>query len=115
MSSLGAIAFDKTGTLTEGKPRVTDVVVMNGSGGMSEKEMMEVVVAVERESNHPLAKAVVKDGEDRYEIKRGKRCEGIERVAGLVYVRNMKGRMLRSVSGECLKVRMRLLRAMRGK
>ena len=58
LGGLTAIAFDKTGTLTEGEPRVTDVVP---AGGVTETELIEAVVAVERLSEHPLARAVVRD------------------------------------------------------
>ncbi|MGN6134189.1 MAG: heavy metal translocating P-type ATPase, partial [Aureliella sp.] len=67
LESLGlleSIAFDKTGTLTEGKPRLTDVVAMPGS---SEEELLQVAVAVEQLSDHPLAAAVVRDGGQRLE------------------------------------------------
>lgn len=62
LGSLKAIAFDKTGTLTEGKPRITDVVPVDGA---SEDELLAVAVAVEALSDHPLAQAIVKDGKDR--------------------------------------------------
>lgn len=57
-----AIAFDKTGTLTEGKPRITDIKVMQGS---TEQELLQVAVAVEALSDHPLAAAIVRDGNAR--------------------------------------------------
>lgn len=59
LESLGlvrAIAFDKTGTLTEGKPRLTDVVAVDGA---SEEELLAVAVCVEKQSDHPLASAIV--------------------------------------------------------
>ena len=58
LGGLTAIAFDKTGTLTEGAPRVTDVVPAQGA---TETDLVEAVVAVERLSGHPLARAVVRD------------------------------------------------------
>ena len=64
LGGLTAIAFDKTGTLTEGEPRVTDVVPVEGA---TEAELVEAVVAVERLSEHPLARAVVRDLADRAE------------------------------------------------
>ncbi|MEP0547694.1 MAG: heavy metal translocating P-type ATPase [Rhodothermales bacterium] len=60
LGQLTAIAFDKTGTLTEGAPRVTDVVPAEGA---TESELLTTAVAVERLSDHPLAKAVVRHGE----------------------------------------------------
>ncbi|GAB5550195.1 MAG: heavy metal translocating P-type ATPase [Sandaracinaceae bacterium] len=62
LGGVTAIAFDKTGTLTEGEPRVTDVVPAYGA---TEAELIEAVVAVERLSEHPLARAVVRDLADR--------------------------------------------------
>lgn len=59
LGTLGAIAFDKTGTLTEGKPRLTDVVP---AAGATEQELLATAVAVEAQSDHPLAGAIVRDG-----------------------------------------------------
>ncbi len=59
LESLGlvkSVAFDKTGTLTEGKPRLTDVVPV---GGVSGDELLATAVAVEKQSDHPLASAIV--------------------------------------------------------
>src|SRR5512133_488859 len=50
-----AVVMDKTGTLTKGEPEVTDFV----TDGMAKDEVLRLVTAVERESEHPLAKAVV--------------------------------------------------------
>jgi len=62
LGTLGSIAFDKTGTLTEGKPRLTDVVTFND---VAENELLSIAIAVERLSDHPLATAVVGDGNER--------------------------------------------------
>lgn len=62
LGTLHALAFDKTGTLTEGKPRVTDVLVASVA---TETELLQVAIAVERLSDHPLAAAVVRDGSER--------------------------------------------------
>lgn len=62
LGRIGAIAFDKTGTLTEGKPRLTDVITANGA---AEDELLRVAIAVEKLSDHPLAAAVVRDGNER--------------------------------------------------
>ncbi len=53
---LKAIALDKTGTLTEGKPAVTEIVPLNGH---DEKELLERAAAMEANSDHPLARAIV--------------------------------------------------------
>jgi len=62
LGRLGAIAFDKTGTLTAGKPSLTDVVC---SDGVTEEELLQVAMAVESLSDHPLAAAVVVGGKMR--------------------------------------------------
>ncbi|MET3792195.1 heavy metal translocating P-type ATPase [Aquamicrobium terrae] len=49
------VAFDKTGTLTLGKPKVTDVVAADGDAA----RLIAIAAAVERESSHPLATAIV--------------------------------------------------------
>jgi Cu2+-exporting ATPase len=52
---IDTVVMDKTGTLTRGEPEVTDLVV----DGMVEGRALALVAAVERESEHPLARAVV--------------------------------------------------------
>ncbi|HXZ49418.1 MAG TPA: heavy metal translocating P-type ATPase [Usitatibacter sp.] len=53
---VGIVALDKTGTLTEGRPRVTEVL---GSGGIDRTEVLRLAAAVQRASEHSLAKAVL--------------------------------------------------------
>lgn len=62
LGTLRAMAFDKTGTLTEGEPRITEIMPV---GGTTEQEMLSVAVAVEKLSDHPLAKAIVREGKQR--------------------------------------------------
>jgi len=52
---IDTVVMDKTGTLTKGEPEVTDLI----TDGMIEGEVLRLVAAVERESEHPLARAVV--------------------------------------------------------
>jgi Cu2+-exporting ATPase len=52
---IGVVVLDKTGTLTKGEPEVTDVIV----DSFDEGELLALVGAVERESEHPLAEAIV--------------------------------------------------------
>ena len=53
---LTTILFDKTGTLTKGKPEVTDIYTV----GVNEKELLKLASSVEKNSQHPLAEAVVR-------------------------------------------------------
>ena len=55
-----AMAFDKTGTLTTGVSRVTDVVSLDGDQG---ERVLARAAAVERSSEHPLARAIVAEAE----------------------------------------------------
>jgi Cu+-exporting ATPase len=57
--SLTAVVFDKTGTLTRGRPDVTDIVAF----GVPEDRLLGVAAAVEKNSEHPLAAAVVRRAE----------------------------------------------------
>lgn len=62
LGGLNVMAFDKTGTLTEGRFAVTDVVPLNGAGP---DEVVRVAAAVEQQSNHPLAQAVVRAAQEQ--------------------------------------------------
>jgi Cu2+-exporting ATPase len=58
---IDTVVIDKTGTLTKGEPEVTELVVE----GLTEDEVLPLVAAVERESEHPLAAAVVRYADSR--------------------------------------------------
>jgi Cd2+/Zn2+-exporting ATPase len=58
MGAINAIAFDKTGTLTQSQFEVTNIVATNGS---SKKEVLAIAASLEMKSEHPLAKAVLKE------------------------------------------------------
>ena len=55
MRSVGAVLFDKTGTLTRGRHVVSGVAAI----GVSEEELLSLAAAVEADSEHPLARAIV--------------------------------------------------------
>ncbi|AUH42073.1 heavy metal translocating P-type ATPase [Streptomyces sp. CMB-StM0423] len=57
-------ALDKTGTLTEGRPHLTDVRPLDGSG-MTEDDLLALAAAAEHPAEHPLARAVVAAARDR--------------------------------------------------
>lgn len=54
------IVLDKTGTLTEGKPVVTDYVTVLGTADSNEIKLLELAAAIEGNSEHPVAEAIVK-------------------------------------------------------
>ena len=56
LTQLKAIAFDKTGTLTEGVPVVTDSEFVSD---VDEAALTQIITAMEMQSNHPLANAIV--------------------------------------------------------
>ncbi|MFQ5418396.1 MAG: heavy metal translocating P-type ATPase, partial [Myxococcota bacterium] len=59
---LKAIAFDKTGTLTLGRPRVADLVPLDGH---SDAELLRSAAAMEARSDHPLARAILEAARER--------------------------------------------------
>ena len=58
---VSTVIFDKTGTLTKGKPEVTDVLPV----GISPETLLALAAGVEKNSQHPLAMAVVKAAQER--------------------------------------------------
>lgn len=76
---LTALAFDKTGTLTEGKPKLTKVIPLNN---IDENELLKMAIAVENLSDHPLAKAVVRDGKTRLKGDNIPEAKDLEAVLG---------------------------------
>jgi Cu2+-exporting ATPase len=66
-SRIQAIIFDKTGTLTEGKPAVTNILVL-GDGiaqGYTDDRLLQLAASIEAESEHPLARAIVSEAQNR--------------------------------------------------
>ena len=55
------VALDKTGTITTGEPKVTDIIP---AAGVSEKELLTMAYALERKSEHPLARAILQKAEE---------------------------------------------------
>ncbi|HET6503999.1 MAG TPA: copper-translocating P-type ATPase, partial [Amycolatopsis sp.] len=81
------VVLDKTGTLTRGEPEVTDVIT---DGSIGAGELLPLVAAVERESEHPLAAAIVRyaegaGGDDA-------RAERFESVPGQGALARVEGR-----------------------
>ena len=73
---IDTVVMDKTGTLTMGEPRVASIT----TNGYDEKQLLRLVAAVERESEHPLAEAIVEEADANSETKA--RAHGFESVPG---------------------------------
>lgn len=56
------VALDKTGTITNGEPKVTDILAAPGVG---EEELLRLAYSLEKKSEHPLAKAILMEAEER--------------------------------------------------
>jgi len=61
---INAIVLDKTGTITKGEPEVTDVISFCD---LNEEEIMYVAGIAEKNSEHPLGKAIVNKSKEKYE------------------------------------------------
>ncbi|MEE0514464.1 MAG: heavy metal translocating P-type ATPase, partial [Emergencia sp.] len=59
--SIDTVVLDKTGTITEGKPKVTDILVLAGE----ESSLLELAAGLESGSEHPLAEAILEYAEKR--------------------------------------------------
>ena len=83
LRNVGTVVLDKTGTVTRGKPAVTDIVVAkraDGTPAMSEKALLKLAAALERQSEHPLAEAIMAECETRGIVAR--MVEGFTAVPG---------------------------------
>jgi Cu2+-exporting ATPase len=72
--NIQAIVFDKTGTLTEGKFGITDTLLFDNS--VDKNELLKLAASVERYSEHPIAKGIVSNVKDYYEISDFKAIPG---------------------------------------
>src|SRR5699024_2354580 len=61
MRSVDTVLFDKTGTLTRGEPAVGELLAQ----GVQEQELLVLAAAAEADSEHPLARAIVRAAEER--------------------------------------------------
>ena len=72
------VALDKTGTITSGEPRVTDIVPAEG---ISREELLTLAYALERKSEHPLARAILAEAEARG-LEAGQDAEEFQALPG---------------------------------
>ncbi|SER64073.1 heavy metal translocating P-type ATPase [Salisediminibacterium halotolerans] len=92
LGKASAAAFDKTGTITQGTPAVTDFAECTADGNGS--ALLEAVVAIEAQSNHPLARAIVNFGESRG-IEKHNGVDETEDITGHGVKATYRGRVYR--------------------
>jgi Cd2+/Zn2+-exporting ATPase len=92
LENLGMVkvmAFDKTGTLTQGRFAVTDVVSLDGT---TADQMLALAAAVEQQSNHPLALAVVQEAQARgLDLPA---ADGLQNVPGQGVISEIEGKQV---------------------
>ena len=67
LSTVDVVALDKTGTVTEGRPELTDLVLADG---FDRAEVLALIAAVEAQSEHPIAEAILRAAEAEREGER---------------------------------------------
>jgi Cu2+-exporting ATPase len=82
-----AIVFDKTGTLTKGEFGITDVLVLDKT--MKEDELVAYAASIEQYSEHPIAKGIVKNAKDKWDVKDFRAIPG-KGAGGTVKGKNVK-------------------------
>lgn len=88
LGRVDAVAFDKTGTLTQGMPRIADVVVADGA---DRTELLAIAVSVEQQSDHPLARAIVRDGSTLLGDNELPRATDVQAVTGRGVTADVEG------------------------
>ena len=94
MRTVDAVLFDKTGTLTEGRPTVHDVASVEEDDGA----LLRLAAAVEADSEHPLARAIVAAGRERGALPE---ASGFRSIAGRGVEADVEGRPV-AVGGPAL-------------
>ena len=64
LAKVDTLVVDKTGTLTEGRPQITNIEVAEGSG-LTKDTLLALAASLERASEHPLARAIVRAAEEK--------------------------------------------------
>ena len=90
VASLDTVVLDKTGTLTRGEPEVVEIKTI---GALDEQTLLRLAAALERESEHPLAEAIIKAASARG-LADGDPAAGFEAVAGEGALATVEGRRL---------------------
>ncbi|HEU5277729.1 MAG TPA: heavy metal translocating P-type ATPase [Gaiellaceae bacterium] len=96
-AKLGTVVLDKTGTLTRGEPQV---VAITTADGVAEDDVLRLAASAERESEHPLAEAIVAAAEQRG--LQPTKAERFEAVPGHGAIATVEGRRLAIGNGRLL-------------
>ena len=107
--SIDTVVLDKTGTITEGKPRVTDILAVNGNIA----ELLQFAASMEKLSEHPLAEPIVQEADNQglellpaanYEMLAGRGLKaavnGAEGLAGNLMLMQAAGIELQNLAEE---------------
>ena len=90
---LSLVVFDKTGTLTRGVPQVTEVLPVNGH---TTQDVLKLAAAVERQSEHPLAAAILREAEKQgIDVRDGLKIEDFDYTPGLGIEARINGEQIR--------------------
>ncbi len=85
-----AIVFDKTGTLTKGEFGITDVLVFDNT--IKENELVAYAAAIEQNSEHPIAKGIVRNAKEKWGV------DNFRAIPGKGAEGNVKGKTVKVVS-----------------
>ncbi len=96
-SKVRVVALDKTGTITQGRPAVTDIITTHGG---AENEILAIAAAVEAQSEHPLAQAVLSRAGKA--AGQGMSVEGFEALPGAGVAAHVDGRAVVLGNGRLL-------------
>jgi len=88
--NIQAVIFDKTGTLTKGEFGISEVITVDKN--YKQEEIIKLAVSIEAESEHPIAKGIVKSADSKYKVSNFKAMSG-KGVEGFV-----DGRLIKVVS-----------------
>jgi Cd2+/Zn2+-exporting ATPase len=79
LADIKAFAFDKTGTLTQGKPKLNQIVQQSD---LSEEDFLKITVSIEKQSDHPLAQAIVSGAYEKYPTLKPNLATEVENLVG---------------------------------
>jgi len=91
MKEIKYVVFDKTGTITKGKPEVIGVY---SGAGKNEKYLMEIAASIEKNSEHPLSKAIVNYAKEILKIKKLRDVKNFKILRGQGVEGNITGKKI---------------------